>query len=73
MSYDLLIRDADICDGTGGPRFHGSIGVRDGVIVEVGKISGSASRTINADGLVVAPDSSIFIRTMTRRSHGIRC
>ena len=55
MSYDLLIRDADICDGTGGPRFHGSIGVRDGVIVEVGKISGSASRTINADGLVVAP------------------
>lgn len=55
MSYDLLIKDADICDGTGKPRFHGSVAVRDGKIVEMGKVSGSATRTITADGLVVAP------------------
>jgi N-acyl-D-aspartate/D-glutamate deacylase len=55
MSYDLLITDAWICDGTGKPSFHGSVGVRDGKIVEVGKAWGPAKRTIRADGLVVAP------------------
>jgi len=55
MSYDLLIKDARICDGTGKPMFHGSVGVRGGKIVEVGETSGSAARMINADGLVLAP------------------
>src|SRR5215813_2537809 len=55
MSYDLLIKDAQICDGTGKPTFHGSVGVRDGKIVEVGEVSGAAMRTISADGLVLAP------------------
>lgn len=55
MSYDVLITDARICDGTGKPMFHGSVGVRDGQIVEVGEASGPAKRTIHADGLVLAP------------------
>jgi N-acyl-D-aspartate/D-glutamate deacylase len=55
MSYDLLIKDARICDGTGKATFRGSVGVRGGKIVEVGEASGSATRTINADGLVLAP------------------
>lgn len=55
MSYDLLIKDAQICDGTGQPRFRGSIGVRNGKIVELGKVVGSATHTINAEGLVTAP------------------
>jgi N-acyl-D-amino-acid deacylase len=55
MSYDLLIKDARICDGTGKPVFPGSVGVRGGKIVEVGKAAGSATCTINADGLVLAP------------------
>ena len=55
MSYDLLIKDARICDGTGKPSFYGSIGVQAGKIVEVGEAAGSATRTINADGLVLAP------------------
>lgn len=55
MSYDLLIKDARICDGTGKATFRGSVGVRDGKIVEVGGASGPATRTINADGLVLAP------------------
>jgi N-acyl-D-aspartate/D-glutamate deacylase len=55
MSYDLLIKDARICDGTGQPLVRGSVGVQAGKIVEVGEASGLAKRTINADGLVLAP------------------
>lgn len=55
MSYDLLIKDARVCDGTGAPLFHGSVGVKDGKITEVGETSGVAERTINADSLVLAP------------------
>src|SRR5262245_47113890 len=55
MSYDLLIKDARICDGTGAPISRGSVGVNAGKIVAVGEAAGSAVRTINADGLVLAP------------------
>ena len=55
MAYDLLITDAQICDGTGTALFHGAVGVKDGVITDVGSVSGTATRTINADGCVVAP------------------
>jgi len=55
MSYDLLIKDVRICDGTGKAIFHGAVGVQDGKIVDVGEASGSARRTIDADGCVLAP------------------
>jgi N-acyl-D-aspartate/D-glutamate deacylase len=55
MSYDLLIKDARICDGTGKSVFRGSVGVCGGKIVEVGEASGTAKRAVNADGLVLAP------------------
>ena len=54
--YDLLIENARICDGTGAPSFHGCVAVKDGLIAAVGKHSGeAAAKTINADGLVLAP------------------
>lgn len=55
MAYDLLVQNGRIVDGSGMPAFFGDVAVRDGRIVEVGKLSGAARRTINADGLVVAP------------------
>lgn len=55
MSYDLLIRDARICDGTGAPVYSGAVAVENGRIAAVGEVSGSARREINAGGLVVAP------------------
>ena len=55
MAYDLLITDAQICDGTGAALSHGAVGVKDGVITDVGPVSGPATRTIHADGCVVAP------------------
>ncbi len=55
MSWDLVIKNGTIVDGTGAPRFHGDIAVKDGLIAEVGEVSGSAARTIDASDLVVAP------------------
>ena len=55
MAYDLLIKNGRIVDGSGGPSFRGDVAVKDGKIVEIGKLSGPATRTIDAQGLVVAP------------------
>jgi len=55
MSYDLLVKNAKICDGTGKTMFQGAVGVNAGKIVAVGEAAGSAVRTVNADGLVLAP------------------
>src|SRR5437016_6228185 len=53
--FDLLIINARIVDGTGGPAASGSVGVRDGRIVTVGNAAGPAARTIDAAGKVLAP------------------
>ncbi len=53
--HDLLIKNGRIVDGSGLPSFRGDVAVNDGVITEVGKVRDGALRTIDADGLVVAP------------------
>ena len=55
MAFDLLIKNARICDGSGGPSINGSVAVRDGQIVAVGDVSGDATETVDANGLVLAP------------------
>ena len=55
MAYDLLIKNGRIVDGSGAPSFRGDVGIKDGKITEIGKLSGPAQRTIDADGRVVAP------------------
>ena len=55
MTYDLLIKNGRIVDGSGAPAFRGDVGVKDGKIVEIGKLSGPATRMVDAQGLVVAP------------------
>jgi N-acyl-D-aspartate/D-glutamate deacylase len=55
MAYDLLLKNGRIVDGSGMPSFHGDVAVKDGKIVELGKLSGQATRTIDADGLVISP------------------
>ncbi len=56
MRYDKVIRDGMIVDGTRAPRFRGDIGIKDGVIVKMGRIpKGQAKEEIDAAGLVVAP------------------
>jgi len=54
--FDILIRNGKIVDGTGRAAFYGSVGVRDGMIVDVGSdVSGTADQTIDADGQLVTP------------------
>jgi len=52
---DLLIRDAEIVDGTGAPAFHGDVGVSDGRITAVGDIDDLATKTVDAQGLTLTP------------------
>ncbi|HWE56253.1 MAG TPA: amidohydrolase family protein [Acidimicrobiales bacterium] len=53
--HDLIIRGGTLVDGTGAPSRTADIAVTDGVITEVGKVDGSARRTIEADGALVTP------------------
>ena len=55
MTHDLVIRGGTIVDGSGAKRFTADIGIKDGMIAEVGRITSAASRTIDADGLIVSP------------------
>jgi N-acyl-D-aspartate/D-glutamate deacylase len=55
MGLDLLIKNGAVVDGSGMPRYRADVGVVDGRIVEIGRIRAPAGRTINADGLIVAP------------------
>ena len=55
MAFDVLIRNGRIIDGSGMPAFRGDVGIKAGKIVELGKLSGVAGRTIEADGRVVSP------------------
>ena len=52
---DLIIRGADVIDGTGAPRRRADVGVRDGRVVAIGDIADDATTVIDADGMVVAP------------------
>jgi N-acyl-D-aspartate/D-glutamate deacylase len=55
MGLDLLIRNGTIVDGSGAARYRGDVGIREGRIVEIGRVGSVAERVIDADGLVVAP------------------
>ena len=55
MAFDLVIRNGRILDGTGTPGYVGDVAIQGDRIVAVGKIDDAAKRTVNADGLVVAP------------------
>ena len=55
MAYDLLIKNGLVVDGSGMPSFRADVGIKDGKIAEIGKLSGPAAKTIDADGRAVSP------------------
>src|SRR6266705_1748855 len=56
QSFDIVITNGRIIDGTGSPWYSGDIGIRAGRIAAIGSLSAaSRSRTIDARGKIVAP------------------
>jgi N-acyl-D-aspartate/D-glutamate deacylase len=53
--HDLIIRGATVVDGTGAPSRTADVAVKGGVIAAVGDVDGTATRVIDADGLLVTP------------------
>jgi N-acyl-D-amino-acid deacylase len=55
-SFDLVITNGHIIDGTGSPWYSGDVGIRDGKIAAIGNLAAAPrKRTIDAAGKVVAP------------------
>ncbi|HTS88930.1 MAG TPA: D-aminoacylase [Gemmatimonadales bacterium] len=55
-SFDLIIRNGHIIDGTGSPWYQGDVGIREGRIAAIGDLASAPARqAIDARGQVVAP------------------
>jgi N-acyl-D-aspartate/D-glutamate deacylase len=52
---DLVLRNATIVDGTGAARYSGDVGVANGRIASIGKVSDRGREEIDVGGAVVAP------------------
>jgi N-acyl-D-amino-acid deacylase len=71
LHYDLIIRDATVFDGTGGPRFTGDVGITNDRIAAIGDLgSATAGRDIVATGQAVAPG---FIDAHTHDDRAVLC
>lgn len=56
VTYDLLITNGRVVDGTGNPWFRADVAVRDGRIARIGHIDpAQARKVIDAHGAIVAP------------------
>ena len=55
MKWDTVIKGGRVVDGTGMPGFAADVAIRNGRIGTIGRVLDPAQRTIDADGLIVAP------------------
>ena len=53
--HDMVIRSGSVIDGAGREAFTADVAIKDGLIVEVGKVSGAGQREVDADGALVTP------------------
>ena len=55
MAYDIVIGNGMVVDGSGLARYRADVGISGGRIARIGRIAEPARRTIDAEGMVVAP------------------
>lgn len=53
--YDLVLKGGRIYDGSGLPSYSADVGVVNGKIAAIGRLNDGAKRTLDVDGLAVAP------------------
>ncbi len=54
--FDIVIKQGTVVDGTRVPRYRADVGIRNGVVAEIGHINAAdGTRVIDAEGLIVAP------------------
>ena len=53
--FDLVVRAGSVLDGTGSEPYTADIGVKDGVIQEIGRINSKTYQEVDADGAIVTP------------------
>jgi dihydroorotase/N-acyl-D-amino-acid deacylase len=83
QSFDIVIFNGHVIDGSGNPWYAADIGIRDERIAAIGKLSGAtAGKVIDADGQIVSPgfidmlgqsEMSLLIdnRSLSKLSQGI--
>ena len=54
-AYDVVIRGGTVVDGSGLPRYEGDVAIKNGFIVAIGRVAGTAAAEIDASGRFVAP------------------
>jgi len=64
--FDVVIRDATIYDGTGGPSYKADLAVKDGKIAKIGEIDELGKVDVEGKGLALAPG---FIDTHTHSDY----
>ncbi len=55
MAYDIVITNGTVIDGTGRQARQADVAIQGDRIAAIGRLSGSAKRTINAEGKLVTP------------------
>ena len=53
--FDLVVRAGSVLDGTGSEPYTADIGVKDGIIQEIGRINSKTYQEVDADGAIVTP------------------
>lgn len=54
-AHDLIIRGGTVLDGTGSPARTADVAITEGIVTGVGRVDGTATQEIDADGLLVTP------------------
>jgi N-acyl-D-amino-acid deacylase len=55
MTYDILIKNGTVVDGSGGARYRADVALTNGKIAAIGRLNDKARQVIDAEGHVVSP------------------